>query len=69
MATARIDPENSWFAFAPSIKQQMGTNSLALAPAVAELSSSQQRPKDDKTEHLLSFLPGHIPCLDENISQ
>lgn len=66
MATARIGPEKSWFAFAPSVKHKMGTNSLAFAPAVAEMSPPQQRTKDDKIGHLFSFLLGYAPCWGEN---
>lgn len=52
-----------------SIKHKMGANSLALAPAVAELSPSQPRIKADQTGHLFLFLLGHIPCLSESIFQ
>lgn len=69
MATARIGPEKPWFAFAPSVKHNMGSNSLAPAPAVPELSPSQQRATDDKNGHLFLFLLGEVPCLSENISQ
>lgn len=69
MATARTGPDKPWFVFAPSIKHKTRSNSLALAPTVAELSLSQQRAKDDKTGHLFLFLLGQVLCLSENISQ
>lgn len=64
---ARIFPEKSYFAFAPSVNNKMGTQSLMFAPAIVQLSRSHWRTKDAKAGHLPLFLLDNPPCLCETV--
>lgn len=62
MAMATICPEKPYIAFAPSGNNKMGRQSLTFALATVQLSQSNWRTKDDKTQYQPVLL-SNPPCL------